>query len=164
MIFTRRILIETTDSRARITKKLREVIESHEHSIPKSRYRGVFAEEGFIVLPKTSAASLPHVLIFGEFIKAPKGTNLSITIKFHWIVKGIFWIFNAILFGQFAVRIARHVEDWPLFMGFLLFLWLFFLLQFRYEVNRFRCVIDPLFAESKEVREETPKSFKENNS
>lgn len=158
MIFCRKIEIETSDSRVKVLKKLRQVIETKEFPKPKSSYKGEFVKEGFIVVRKTSVSSFPPVWISGELIETQSGTNINVTITFHWTLKAVFWALNLILGVQFLFRLIRHIKDWPLFLGFLVFVWLFFILQSWLEVNGLKRTVMPLFEESEEGKEKETSS------
>lgn len=164
MMFSKKILIQTHDSRSKVLKKLRKVIETRFDKHDGSHYRGEFVKEGFILARNTSVGSFTHLWVFGEFLKTKTGTNIEITIKFDWRIKAIFVVTNVALVAQLARRLTGGANDWPLFLGFLIFVWAFFFLQSHLETAGLKRTIEPLFAESGEAREEPPKSLKENNS
>ena len=163
MLFSKDIVIETRDSRSKVLKKLREVIETRCDEHEGSTYRGEFVKEGFILVRNTSVGSFIHLWVFGKFVKTEKGTNIEVSIRFDWKVKAIFVVINVVCMAQLAIRLIRGVKDSPLFLGFLVFAWTFFFLQSHLETNGLKRTIEPLFADSKEVREEPPKSLKGNN-
>jgi hypothetical protein len=139
------------------------VIETRHEPNEKSGYRGEFVREGFLLWEKTSGGSFIGLWVFGEFVKTETGTNIDVTIKFDWKVKAIFVVINAALAAQLAIRVIRGIEDWPLFLGFLVVLWGFFLFQSWFEVRGFRRTIKPLFEESEEGKEEGRESRNPDN-
>jgi hypothetical protein len=153
MIFSRKMTIETSYSRTKVLEKLAQVVETRGCPKPKSHYKGEFVKEGFMAVTKTSAASLPHVLIFGQFIKTQTGTDVIVTIKQSRTVYVVFGVLNIILGLKFFVGLIQHSQDWALFLAFLAFLWIFFLCQFWLEVKMFKRILEPLLEESEEGKQ-----------
>jgi hypothetical protein len=146
MLLSKTIEYETSDSANKIIRRLQQVVETKNNINKSSCYKGEFTEEGFLIITKTSAASLPHVIIFGEFIRLDNGTKVIIKIRLPLIVKIIFWILNVILAFQLIARYLNSSKDWPLFLIFLLFLWTFFQIQLWLEVKTLKGTLEPMLS------------------
>lgn len=147
MLFSRRIVIKTCDSRSNVLKKLRQVIETRCDDREGSDYRGEFVKEGFILAGNTSVGSFTHLWVFGKFVRTDVGTNIDLTIKFDWRVKAVFVVINVGLIVQLVRRLIQGANDWPLYLGFIVFVWAFFGLQSWLETNGLKRTIEPLFRE-----------------
>jgi hypothetical protein len=146
MLLSKKITIETDCSRSEVLKRLRGIIETKDNQIKDSDYKGEFVKEGFMLVTKMSAAgSMPKVFIFGQFIEAENHIRIIITIQLPTIIKIVFWVFNVILGFQLVARYLSSSKNWPLFLVFLVFLWLFFQFQLWLEVKTLKSTLEPLF-------------------
>ena len=75
MMFSKKIVIQTRDSRSKVLKKLRGVIETRYDKRNTSLYRGEFVKEGFLLSRNTSVGSFTHLWVFGKFTKTEMGTS-----------------------------------------------------------------------------------------
>jgi hypothetical protein len=145
MLLCKTLQYETSESINEVIRKLRQVIETKHEKNKSSHYKGEFVKEGFILVTKMSAASMPTVFIFGQFINTKDGTKINITVQLPTVIKVLFWVFNAILGFRLVMRYLNSLENWPLFLVFLVFLWLFFQFQLWLEVKSLKSILDPIF-------------------
>jgi hypothetical protein len=145
MFLNKTLKYETSESIDEVTRRMREVVETKDEPNELSHYKGEFVKQGFMLVRKTSAVSMPGVYIFGRYIEVKNRLRIVITIQLPTIEKIIFWVFNLILVFQLVARYLSSAKNWPLFLVFLVFLWLFFQFQLWLEAKMLRSMLDPLF-------------------
>jgi hypothetical protein len=148
MLLSRSFEIKTCDVRSKVIEKLQTVVDTKSRQTKRNIYKGEFTEQGFVILSKTTTARFySDFWIYGKFENGESGTNILIDMRLHKILQVVFWFFNAVLCMKLVTSLIKSSEDWGLFLGFLIFLWVFFMVAVWFNVRSFKLTLEKLFSE-----------------